>query len=351
QDSRIVSIGRAGGLYRMTYYPGVSTEADAKVIELSESSEVTDIDIKLDKPMRMYEARGRVVDGTTGAPLAGLRCGYGQLLQGEMRVSQTSEETNANGEFVLRSLSPGQHGVFLTAEVLPEYYSDQLTFEVTNQNVEGLEIKAYRGASISGQLVLEGTNDPAHRQLLRRVVFNARSEGPAPWRGIRSAQVNADGTFRITGLRPGKTRLNTFIGDDVPLVLVRIERDGVLLGEDLNLTAAEQVSGVKVVFAYGTGILRGQLNIAGGTLPPDMRLAIEVQAQGRSAGRSASVDDRGRFVIEGLAAGEYALSLLQIMTTGIAGRALPPVLLQTITVGRGENNVTLTFDLKKEGRQ
>ncbi|HEX4950748.1 MAG TPA: carboxypeptidase-like regulatory domain-containing protein, partial [Blastocatellia bacterium] len=262
QDSRIVSIGRAGGLYRMTYYPGVSTEADAKVIELSESGEVTDIDIKLDKPMRMYEARGRVVDGTTGAPLVGLRCGYGQLLQGEMRVSQTSEETNANGEFVLRSLQPGQYRASVTSEVTPEYYSDQLTFEVTNQNAEGLEIKAYRGATINGQLVIEGTSDPAHRQFLQRVGITARPEAESSFVALRSARINADGTFRITGLRPGKTRLNTYVPEAVPLVLVRAERDGVLLREDLNLTAAEQVSGIKFVFAHGTGVLRGQVNIA-----------------------------------------------------------------------------------------
>jgi hypothetical protein len=42
-----------------------------------------------------------------------------------------------------------------------EYYSDEVVFDVTDQDVSGLEIRARRGASLSGVVVIEGARDPS----------------------------------------------------------------------------------------------------------------------------------------------------------------------------------------------
>ena len=159
-----ITIGRAGGYYRLTYYPGVTDEAEAKIIELTEGGEVTEIDFKVRAPEKTYEVKGRVIDGNTNAPLPGLNVAHGSLMKEQERMNgygYTGDLTNANGEFGLRGLTPGRYAVFPVAEAAKEYFSDPTIFEVTDHDVEGLEVKAYRGAVISGTVVIEGATDPA----------------------------------------------------------------------------------------------------------------------------------------------------------------------------------------------
>ncbi|HEX4949580.1 MAG TPA: carboxypeptidase-like regulatory domain-containing protein, partial [Blastocatellia bacterium] len=258
--------------------------------------------------------------------------------------------TEANGEFVLRGLSPGRYAAFVMSK---EYYGDPTIFEVTNSDVEGIEVKAFRGASISGIAVIEGANAPAVQNLLPRVTINANMFSTTMQMPASSTQVLPDGSFRLSALRPGKARLSTSTSDNSPLQLVRIERDGVPLGDGVELTAGEQVRGVKIVLMYGAGAIRGQVKVVGGTLTPDTRLVVWANHSGAGAGRSAQVDVRGNFVLDNLAPGEYRLSVSQPVVAGTSMVHRAPVVLQTVTVGAGETAVTLTLDVskQKEGQQ
>ena len=349
-------MGRAGGFYRLTYYPGVANEAEAKVIELEEGGEVTDIDFKVRAPEKTYDAKGRIIDGVSGEPLAGMTIARAALAKDQQNIGGygwTSDRTEANGEFVLRGLSPGRYAAFSVSEGATDYYSDPTMFEVTNSDVEGLEVKAYRGAVITGVAVIEGANDPAVQKLLPHVTVNASVFSGTMQMPSRTAQIKPDGTFRLSGLRSGKTQLSTYAAENTPLQLVRIERDGVLLRDGVELAAAEQMSGVKVVLAYGAGVIRGQVKVVGGTLSSDTRLMVWANHSGAAASRSAQVDVRGSFVLDSLAPGEYKLSVSQSVVSGTSMVHRAPVVLQTVTVGSGETAVTLTLDLntKKEGQQ
>ncbi len=139
--------------------------------------------------------------------------------------------------------------------------------------------------------------------------------------------------------------------------LLRIERNGVeQTREGIEIGEGEQVSGIRVVLDYGTGIVRGQVRIEGGTLPPESRLFIRLHRTGDNGPqffRPTEVDARGRFVIENLAAGEYQLMLMSYSSRGTGARGIPPVT-QTVIVTDGiEAEVTLVVDLskKKEGQQ
>ncbi len=357
-----LTIGRAGGFYRLTYYPGVTDEAEAKIVELTEGGEITDIDFKVSQPEKTYEAKGRVIDSSTGAPLPGLNVAHGALPKGQENIGgygSTNEMTNANGEFVIRGLTPGRYAAFPVtnsffpgADASKEYFSDPTIFEVVSNDVEGLEIKAQRGTSVSGTVVIEGATDPAILKLLTRVTVSARIEAKSMQSPSRSAQVNPDGTFRLSGLRPGKARLTTSVSDGSPLMLVRVEREGVPLRDGLELTGTEPISGVKLVMVYGSGAIRGEVKVIG-NLSPDTRLFVWANHAGQDAGRSTPVDARGRFVLENLAPGEYALSISQSVVSGTSTTHARPVPMQKVTVNVGETAVTLTLDLnaKKEGQQ
>jgi hypothetical protein len=61
--------GLANRILPRTFYPDVTDQKQAKIIEVKEGAEVTDIDIRLGAAKNTYEATGRVIDAETGQPL------------------------------------------------------------------------------------------------------------------------------------------------------------------------------------------------------------------------------------------------------------------------------------------
>ena len=356
-EAGAISIGRTGKYYPLTFYPNARTEKETKVIELSEGGEVTDIDIKVSKPEKSYVAKGRVIDAGTGAPLVGVGLLYRPLgdnpaLMGAMNITQ--ESTNAAGEFVLLGLLPGKYAAVITQAMgqASEYYSDPLTFEVMTGDVEGLEIKAVRGASISGFVVIEGTNDPAIQKGVTSVRVSSSSAAPPSPNATQmptfggTQPTKPDGSFRLTGIRPGPTRISALLMDgSQPLMLARVERDGVELTGPMDVAAGDQITSIKVVMMYGAAIVRGQVNIVGGTLPPDTQLMVSARRMGGamgtgvSSGRPGQVDARGKFVLENLAPGEYEVVLSAFQRTGMTPGSPPRTVRQKVTVGAGETPV------------
>ncbi len=90
--------------YPRVYHPDVTSESEAKAIEVSEGSEATDIDITVPEPKRTYDVYGRVVDAETGQPVAGVEIVIGGVNQ-EGRLSGGysggGERSKLNGEFRL----------------------------------------------------------------------------------------------------------------------------------------------------------------------------------------------------------------------------------------------------------
>ena len=358
-----ISIGRAGGYLPLTYYPGTPNDAEAKLIEVTEGGEVTDIDIKVAKPEKTYEVRGRIIDGTTGAPLIGVQFSYGTMMTmgNTPRIGSygsSGDRTNTLGEFLIQGVKPGKYAVFMQPDANSDYYSEPTVIEMAESDVEGVEVKAYRGASISGLVVIEGTTDPAILQRVKSVrvsAYNSTQTMQAPSFG--QPATNPDGTFTLTGLRPGKTRLST--QPQPPLQLLRIERESVELPREIDLAAGDQVTGIKVVMGYGTGVIRGQLNVVGGTLSPEARFMILPNRVGVSGntiiGPNGNIfaDARGRFVVEGVLPGEYEIQVVPIGSPGVPPMRGLQIDKPRVTVGIGEVSVTVTVKMgeKKEGQQ
>ena len=179
---------------------------------------------------------------------------------------------------------------------------------------------------------------------------------------MSSIPINPDGSFRITGLRPGRVHL--LLGGAPPpkgFTLLRVERDGEIQRDGVEIGAGETVSGVRVLIGFGTGVVRGEVRIQGGDLTPDMRLRVlarPLDSEARISPGSA-VDGRGRFSLEGLLAGEYELVVnLMIVRSSAPGAPpnpgrVPPRTLakQNVTVSNGgETQVILVADLSAKDK-
>lgn len=360
---------RAAGFYQKTYHPDAAEMAKATIVNVSEGGETKNIDIKLGRRSSTYSVSGRIIEADTGKPLPGIFFSFGvvQQNQNESYVSGTSgpsNPTNSQGEFRMEGLSPGRYVLMINsqnltaaAESAPKFYNEPVPFEVVDGDVTNLEIKAQRGLSISGVVVPDGGMDKSVLAKISNVLIDASVE-PSPgaisvYSGGGTSRLNPDGSFLLDGLRPGRVSFNLgYRGPDLPNFRIsRIERDGgVVQNRLIDLSAGQNISGLRIYLAYGTGVVRGQLKVEGGTLPSDTVFFVAVNRQGEPPQFGGQVDSRGRFLIKGIAPGTYDV-VLQLVSLGSLQmpRGFPRQQRQTVTVVDGsDTEIIFTLDLSRK---
>jgi hypothetical protein len=329
-----------------TFHPDVSERAQASPIDVMAGKAVENVDIKLPPITSAYEVSGRVVDEATGQPLPKIKV---NCMGGGYH--QSAPLVNERGEFSFTPLAPGRYAVFVPIYSLSEYYSDRLEFEVVDRDISGLEIKARRAASVSGAVVIEGARDRPTLSDLSHLEISVSGLGGGGF--DVPVQASVDGRFRIPGLPPDKYvfQINSKI-ERQRFWLLGVERDGVPQPEGIEVAAGEQVKGLRVIVAYGAGVVRGQVQIVGGSLPEDVRFNVyirraDIPGKPRSA-QPVVVDARGRFLIEGLTAGEHEITLMPFIPLpdgAMRGTNLPQVRqIVSVTYG-GESQATLVLNV------
>lgn len=348
----IVSVGKSdsglgGGppaFFKEVFYPSVSDSAKATVIEVKEGSETDHIDIVLGPPVGTFKVSGQVVDGETGKPVANI--GYGiahKIVSANGSISSSASAdgklTNANGEFRIEGLSPGQYSIFTAPSEGNPVSSASVAFEVVDRDISNLLVRTTKGSSLSGIVVLDGKENLS---LLSGLRLCATTEKPEPSFGSSiSSVIGAGGAFSINGVRSGPVRIwvCAFDGSPRQFEIIRIERNGIPQPHAFNVKERENVADLRVVLKYSkaTGAIRGQVKVENGELPPISQLALSLWPleENLEPKRSHSIpspqlDPRGRFFIEGLGAGHYRLSVY-VLQPGTTRMSEPTTQQVTIT--------------------
>lgn len=359
----LVSVGTAGesvaaGLrgrrlsYTRTFHPNVTEESKATAVAVSTGREASNVDITLSRRAESFTARGRVVDALGGQPLPGAAFGYAATREDGRTAGAPVRDlrADANGEFLIEHLTPGRYLVFVVSNKESALYSETLPFEVTGADVSGLELKAEQGSSVSGVVVVEGARDASILRRLAGVPLGSLlHQTEMPLAAHEPAVINPDGSFLINGLRPGRLRV-VANARRLPqgFSVLRVEREGVAQRDGIDIPQdATHIAGVRVVLAYGSGIVRGSAKVNGGALSPGTRLFVLARRAGADPAAvtaSAEVDARGNFVLEGLAAGEYELVLGAGRPGAAGGGLIYSAARQTVRVADGSpSEVTLVF--------
>jgi Carboxypeptidase regulatory-like domain len=364
--------------YRPAYFRD-SASGKATIIEVKEGSEITDINIKLGDMKKTYEASGRLIEAETETPIPQAPV-YAMsfdrsdeeddwLRDSDRDMRSVSAVTDSQGNFRLTGLTPGRYEAgYSNSWKNNEYYSDSISFEIVDDNVAGLEVKAIRAATISGVAVIEGSVDPNLRKLLFTpdainvdtiyVEQNSRSVSRRP-----ITEIKPNGAFRASVSRRGKGWKVYFVANQWKvkgLRVSRVELNGAEVTDGIEANPGQQITGVRVVFIPAIGMIRGQVKFIG-ALPENAELTVAVTSlrgggsparDGHSAETAA--DGKGRFVFEGLSPGEYAVRaylrfVIDRHTTSSSNIESPT---QRVTVTNGqETPVELTIDLNKAGQQ
>jgi protocatechuate 3,4-dioxygenase beta subunit len=346
--------GDEQGFFPQTFYPSVTDEAQAKPIEVIVGSETEDIDITLGKLVRTYTASGRVV-GEDGKPVANAEITVSPFAPGERRFTGTmfgGARTDEQGEFLIGGLVPGEWGTWATMGEMfsasqGTSYSNPVMFSLTDADVTGLEIKMRRGASISGVVAIEGTTDPAilaKRKELRLGAWVNTGASGSPVPNYVRFDIAPNGSFQINGLRPGKVMFEFEWPRPKGFSLLYVKRDGVEQPDGLEVRAGEQVKNVRIAYAFGAGVVRGQVEFRGGARPASVLFAVQaLRPGGLVASEPAPLDSLGRFTIENLSAGEYELSLADWSER--ATNRSPLAKLIVSVPDSGEVKATLVYDM------
>jgi protocatechuate 3,4-dioxygenase beta subunit len=354
------SVINSRGHFAQVYFGDTNDAAKAVILELTEGSEASNIDIRLGHRSSTFSATGRVVDSDAGTPIAGARLTYGKVSKTDAPsgVFIGGLPTNARGEFRFDGLEPGHYTAYLSSRFEGgDFYSQPINFDVVDRDVTNLELKAMKGLTLSGAVIPEsdaGKNAAAQLAGLRMTASVSTTNPPTYNSG--SATVAADGSFSINGMAPGKAILYLYSmtnGNSRRFSVTRIEVDGVDQTQGIDLQPGRSISNVRVFVSYGTGIIRGSVKFENGSPPPETRIFVGAKRDGKPTDRGTIVDARGHFLIPDLPPGNYEVTL----NMGFYGAPVPAAQRprqppkQFVTVADdAEVELNFTVDLKsKEG--
>ena len=337
--------------YQQTFHPDVTDPAQATVVEVTEGSEVTKIDITLGNATQTFAASGHVIDGESTQPVVGVRLGL-QLIVDQQRRFYVSANiiSNSLGEFRAENLPPGKYGIFVQPQQDSDVRSEWVTFDILDQDANGLVVKTSKGgASLAGSVVIENTDDKTVLAALTqlRVQGYVQSQGGSPNTG-HMATINFDGSFFLNGLESGAAYLSLGAQDRNLLkgfTVSRIERDGIVQPRGIEIKPGDQITGVRMVVNYGSATVHGIINLANGELPAGARFFVQVTKPGERSSniRPPQVDSRGHFIMEGLPGGTYDFTATVVGTA--PSRTPRPTAKQQVNIIDGVvNEVTITLD-------
>jgi protocatechuate 3,4-dioxygenase beta subunit len=340
-----LSPSRERSAFRQTFHPDATEASQATIINVSEGSETTNVDITLKGVDRVYSVRGRIIDGDTGRPVANVSYGIKVYLNPNHSSGLSDGSvSNSNGEFKWENLRPGKYAVYVNTSLDSDWRAEEAPFEVNDRDVTGLVIKTIKATTVSGVIIVEGTNDKGVLAKLSRASVSIRVETEDKTTFSSSSRMLPDGSFRFSGLLAG---VATFEVEGRGLGLVRVERNGVVHPAGIPIRNREQISGLRLIVHYGDASIRGVLKLPNDApLPANAKFFVSLRRIGEldqsDSLRPAEVDARGQFVAEGLLPGTYEVTAESYTPNKPLGPTLSGKQQVTVMDG-GVVNMTITI--------
>ena len=312
--------------YAPTYYPGVTSVAEAVRVTVGLSAEVGAVDFAI-RLVPTATVSGVVFgpDGTVStAARVVLMPDDGAAIPGATLGSRVE----AVGGFAVRNVPPGRYMVRAITRSgrrggrgfggTPTFASQPLT--VDGYDVTDVTLVLAPGATVTGSIVFDTANqtDPP---TATRVRVQANSLDPVPFLAGANVRVNGDGTFRLENVAGGR-RLIRASGVPEGWTLKAVFLDGQdVIDTPLDFGGASRVDGLRLVFTDQVSELSGVVHDNQGSALTDFTvIAFPSDASRWQPGsryiQAARPDQNARYQIHGLPPGEYLLSAVEVVEQG-----------------------------------
>jgi hypothetical protein len=340
--------------YKQTFSPGVLDSSKAAVIEVTEGSETTNVDIVAGRSFATFNVSGRIVNGETLQPLPNIRLALLKVVTNGTDFMNFGPTSNSRGEFKIEHVPPGKYELLFPPQTNSGMRAETVPFEVIDVDVTGLLVKTAEGANLSGQVVFEGSNDRSALGMLGQVWLHTHVSSPdnsnsSNW--VNPVTISSDGNFLVRGLSSGFANFSLAMPNGNPvtgLMLLRIEREGIPQPAGVEIKDGEQITGVRLVVRSGSGTIRGLVKIENGELPANAQFFVRITGSEEPQRESRTwphpeVDSRGHFLVEGLAAGTYQIHASLVIP---GSQVRPSSVTQQVNVVDGTvTEVSLTLSL------
>lgn len=340
--------------YKRTFHPNVTDPAKATIVEVAEGAETTGVDITVGAAIPGFVVSGRILHSETGRPIANANLYLIHTIvvddNNRNRDISSIPRSNSQGEFRVENLVPGTYALATWAD--SDLRVSPVKFEIVDQDVSGLVVKATPGASVAGRVVIENPVNEANKTNLQLYIDAEVSGEVNDFDLGRTMPLKPDGGFRFAGLPAGTVQfsIGAFSRSDSGYQISRIERDGIVQPNGIQIQDGEQVTGVRVVIVGGNATIRGVVKVENGPLPPGSNLYVQIMKTGERSSRMRhpDMDLRGNFMIDRLAAGTYELTAMVYASSPGPNPVSASSTKQVVTVADGGvTEVTLKIDLKQ----
>jgi Carboxypeptidase regulatory-like domain len=367
-----------GQRYATLFYPGTTDPSGASQVTIEAGEERTGIDfIARFVPTSSLEgsvarADGQPVRGVQILPVLMTRTMAASVPEFPTRASVTPD-----GKFSVSGLAPGRYlvsarapsalspapapgGRGTPAAVVADLWA-AAEIDVAGHDISGVLLTLVPGMTVSGRIAFDAKARPVPTDLTTVRLNLGPPPGFSVSLGVPSAQADADGTFKISGIAPGSFLLNASITGSTPMNPTWVLKSALLGGRDIIDTPFEvrpntDTTDVVVTFTDQVTQLSGSLTDRAGRPAPGYFVIVFTtnSAHWRQGSRWLRVPTRpatdGRFTISGLPPGEYYLAALtefqqnEWYTPAFLQQLVPMSLM--IVLGDGEKKVQ---DLKLAG--
>jgi hypothetical protein len=326
------------------YYPGVHSSAEATAVTVRAGEERSDVDIVVS-----YVGTAHVEGTVTGVDGAQASSAMITLVNTDLNATVFGFEaihtarTDGNGHFSFSEITPGSY-IASARGGTPGGWAMSVV-DVQGEDVRGVSLALQETFTVGGTLRFDGASNVPPLTNVRVSLSPQPSSSGVVISSGTGASATADGRFTITGVSPGRYRLNAFLPSGRPTWTVR---SATLGGQD----ALDAFIDVRQPMADGAVVFTDQLADLTGNAAADSILVLFatnpalVYPQSRRM-MSTRVAGDGSYQFKNLPPGEYYLAAADVDEPG---QLMDPAYLQTlipsatkITIAEGEKK---TIDIK-----
>jgi protocatechuate 3,4-dioxygenase beta subunit len=297
--------------YAPTYYPGVTSAADATKVTVAPGQELGGIDFQV-QLVAMSTVSGTVIGSSGPVPVMLVPKDRG----GVFRRLVLRAGSQADGSFAIANVPPGHYTAIARSGGRgedPRIGTQAVT--VAGDNVTGISIALQPGVSLAGYITVESSGTPAPVDYSGFRV-DAPDVDPLPFVGggpnTSGSRAEKNGAFQINGLLPGRHYIRVNGQGSWSLQSVSVAgRD--VTDEPVDLKSGQNVDSVSIVLTDRSTQVTGTVRDAEGN--PVQQITVIAFSADQQYWHSQSrqiqavrVDQSGVFHLRGLPPGDYSVA-------------------------------------------